>query len=81
MESRSTAEVSEYQQKYRSTEVAFKVPKCHSEYRSTKVPECLFPLDTNTDAPFAGVNIIFFGDYLQYSPVLDSSVTDPTNRG
>jgi hypothetical protein len=26
---------------------------------------------TSTDAPFAGVNVIFFGDYLQYSPVLD----------
>jgi ATP-dependent exoDNAse (exonuclease V) alpha subunit len=25
----------------------------------------------NTDAPFGGVNVIFFGDYLQYSPVLD----------
>ena len=29
---------------------------------------------TNTDAPFAGVNIIFFGDYLQYSPVLDKAL-------
>ncbi|CAF3356291.1 unnamed protein product [Rotaria socialis] len=25
----------------------------------------------NMDAPFGGVNMIFFGDYLQYSPVLD----------
>ena len=29
---------------------------------------------TNTDAPFAGVNILFFGDYLQYSPVLDKAL-------
>ena len=29
---------------------------------------------TNTDAPFADVNIIFFGDYLQYSPVLDKAL-------
>ena len=29
---------------------------------------------TNTDAPFAGVNIVFFGDYLQYSPVLDKAL-------
>jgi len=26
---------------------------------------------TNSEIPFAGINIIFFGDYLQYSPVLD----------
>ncbi|CAF3333769.1 unnamed protein product, partial [Rotaria socialis] len=26
---------------------------------------------TNSDIPFGGVNVIFFGDYLQYSPVLD----------
>jgi ATP-dependent exoDNAse (exonuclease V) alpha subunit len=25
----------------------------------------------NTESPFGGVNVIFFGDYLQYSPVLD----------
>ncbi|CAF5207864.1 unnamed protein product, partial [Rotaria magnacalcarata] len=25
----------------------------------------------NSDIPFGGVNVIFFGDYLQYSPVLD----------
>lgn len=25
----------------------------------------------NSEAPFGGVNVIFFGDYLQYSPVLD----------
>lgn len=25
----------------------------------------------NSDAPFSGINVIFFGDYLQYSPVLD----------
>ncbi|CAM4822210.1 unnamed protein product [Rotaria magnacalcarata] len=25
----------------------------------------------NTDVPFGGINVIFFGDYLQYSPVLD----------
>jgi ATP-dependent exoDNAse (exonuclease V) alpha subunit len=25
----------------------------------------------NSEAPFGGINVIFFGDYLQYSPVLD----------
>ena len=25
----------------------------------------------NSDVPFGGINVIFFGDYLQYSPVLD----------
>ena len=25
----------------------------------------------NADTAFAGVNVVFFGDYLQYSPVLD----------
>jgi ATP-dependent exoDNAse (exonuclease V) alpha subunit len=41
----------------------------------------------NSEAPFGGVNVIFFGDYLQYSPVLDkplyqscSSVNQYTER-
>ena len=25
----------------------------------------------NLEVPFGGMNVIFFGDYLQYSPVLD----------
>ncbi|CAF1633002.1 unnamed protein product [Adineta ricciae] len=28
----------------------------------------------NPEAPFGGVNMIFFGDYLQYSPVLDKAL-------
>ena len=28
----------------------------------------------NSEAPFGGVNVIFFGDYLQYSPVLDKAL-------
>ncbi|CAF3445490.1 unnamed protein product [Rotaria socialis] len=28
-------------------------------------------INMDVDAPFGGVNVIFFGDYLQYSPVLD----------
>jgi ATP-dependent exoDNAse (exonuclease V) alpha subunit len=28
----------------------------------------------NTEIPFGGINVIFFGDYLQYSPVLDKAL-------
>ncbi|CAF3948297.1 unnamed protein product [Rotaria magnacalcarata] len=43
--------------------------KLENEWRHVKIVKTAKHI--NMDAPFGGVNVIFFGDYLQYSPVLD----------
>ncbi|CAF1143905.1 unnamed protein product [Adineta ricciae] len=49
--------------------------KLENEWRHVKLNRVVKTAKhVNSEAPFGGVNVTFFGDYLQHSPVLDKAL-------